>query len=51
MNLPFNEGKHPSSEIISSNPLGKVIHDRRDVEMIEVLLRSMCLADNNRIGF
>ena len=40
MDLPFNEGKHPASNIIVGTPLGKAVHDRRDVEMVDALLDS-----------
>lgn len=36
MDFAFNEGRHPTAHMIVGTPLGQFIHDRRDVEMIEV---------------
>lgn len=40
VNVPFNTGRHPNSEILVSDPVGKAIHDRRDPALLDAMLNS-----------
>lgn len=40
VNLPFNTGRHPNSEILVSDPVGKAIHERRDPALLDAILDS-----------